>query len=328
MHPDAIEDRMFQIPPLEIKFANLNISPKDRYCKNAIKALENYWAQATVMTKDEQLEYWDLLVTQKLYVWRRSDSPSSHRLYRQILRERGSWPEWVLLTSLYDFESLKDPEMVIELQFGTSAIEDHTREYQIYFPTEVPDLDDNVEYEGDEPLNGETHLTTETLVDEDEELDVKGQDLDQNNETNNDSGAIERDQKGNQERDTPSKEDTIEQPETPINGKAAARVRDALVELPDQSTALAKRPANSNLGKDSPEKRRRMNNTQTLEELLEEVANKAATKAAQLVAAEMGRKFDGVLDAVKVWSEETAVLIGALNKSTERLVGVMAEYHK
>jgi hypothetical protein len=129
----------FNIPPLEIKLSDLDISPDHPEYQNAIKALKGYWSQATVMTKEEQEEYRDLLVIEEAYCMSTSaHKPSGHKIYHQIQRHRTTWPRWVLLLSLYG--RIRHLEPIIMNKLGSSKFDDLTSSYEAFFSTDLPEI--------------------------------------------------------------------------------------------------------------------------------------------------------------------------------------------
>ncbi|UKZ48446.1 hypothetical protein TrVGV298_002670 [Trichoderma virens] len=289
-----MDDLKVNLPPIEIRVSDLNVSPRALNYDCAVCALKGYWSQATAMTKAEQEEYRDMLVTQKRYRGNHFYN-KDYRLYQAIDNGRVTWPRWVFLVSLLGY--VKELEYRIRPKFKNSTIEDLSAEYRQYFSTELSYVDPSLSSSNHDPeLWDDEEYVSDDGGDEDEahlqsEGHVKNQDSPKNDEAGKDNAAVENSKHVNHEQDTTS--------ERPAN--------------PNQSTL---------------EKQQRVDGTQALEQLLEQVVDKAANKAAQLVAPEMDKKLDGVLEAVKIWSTESAALIHTLNKCTEKLMEAMAEHQK
>ncbi|KAL7949367.1 hypothetical protein V8C42DRAFT_310688 [Trichoderma barbatum] len=293
MASDAVDPLVWKPPPIEISFSDLTISPRSIHYNNALKALRGYWCQAIVMTKEEQEECRKLLITQKSYIVPESAiNASDHILYWKIQRKKATWPRWVILSSLYDYNVPQLHEKITSIHRG-SYINDNTSQYMKYFSAEIT-IGSDMEYGEDDHVCGNDNSEEEQELGSQDEDHIRdkhhvesqgGSDHEPDNDNGEDT---------NHEQDSKSEQDVEEQ----------------------------QRPAE--LYQIKQKRRQRVESAEADEQLLELVA----MKAAHHVAAELGKKFDCVMEAVKTLSEDTAELIKALNTNTEKFVEAMVQCQK
>jgi hypothetical protein len=68
-----LDPSKYNIPPLRIEISDLPVDPTDKDYSNAVKAVKAYQSQAVVMTKEEQEEFYDLVVVKQMFRQKNAD---------------------------------------------------------------------------------------------------------------------------------------------------------------------------------------------------------------------------------------------------------------
>ncbi|KAL6820757.1 hypothetical protein V8C40DRAFT_251276 [Trichoderma camerunense] len=99
------------IPPRRLELSNIPIDKSDRQYGHAVLIVEGYWKHAMTMTPKEQDEYISLL-NSKAYnaPSKENPLPEDYHLYFLYGFSGGSWPIFVMLTSMFgEIKSLNGP---------------------------------------------------------------------------------------------------------------------------------------------------------------------------------------------------------------------------
>ncbi|UKZ76576.1 hypothetical protein TrVFT333_004283 [Trichoderma virens FT-333] len=117
--------------PIKFGEEDLGLEPDDPLYEDGMKCVRAYWAQATRLTTDQQVQMIGYIEEREYaIVPSAKNDVRFHKIYIENMRAIGalSWPAYLILSSLYD----KLPERYTSLilkYYGTLTIKDHTKEY-------------------------------------------------------------------------------------------------------------------------------------------------------------------------------------------------------